>query len=606
MPALNRRLDLLRRLPRALREAALLSTLPHADEHERDALVAELLALREGASDRAVPPGLLRAWPLLSGEARRALLASVGPALPALLRDLRRSSDARDRAAAVNLAIGALLTEPAGHTGASLILDGDAAGLAPEIDEALACAAERYGEHRLDAVVDAVARVAHAPGPRLRAWLAGADEPGHMALRSAARALPAELVRRRTVAWLGVPALRGVARDTLQRSAPGDGWRPLLRDAHLLRAPSRAGALRSSADAGARLLQTAHDDRSLSVAKARGVVRWTAALPLKPELRGSMLAGFLAAPSALVRLDAAAALAGAAPDPQSDSVLADFAFDEAEPVARFAAGALESAESPSRRGATAPALRRLLRSPHASVRALARDGLADRDPLNETDLSDPLACPVAARRALASEPLELLISMRRAFARGTSADRMRLLGLAARLGVLDRLEAEVLASLGDGDERLASKAALLLGRLHGSTSGRSALRSALESPAPRVRANAVEAFLRVEPWDGRIEGWSRDATARVRANAVRHRVIARREPAGDRLLAEMLGDDRAEHRLSALWVAERARRTTVVNRVADLTRHDDDPRVHARARRCARALLATMRHGWSSPAEAAR
>jgi len=606
VPSLQRRLDLVRHLPRSLRGPALLATLPHADPRERDALVAEVLSLGEahtghagtGAATQARQ--LLRHWGLLSREARDAVLASLGPRTSDLLRDLLRSDDPTDRAGAVHLAIASLLAGSADLLREPTAFDAGAARVAPEIDEALAEAAERYDEHRNDAVMSAIARIAHRPGARVRAWLNETDQPGHMALRAAARGLPLELARARTVAWLGVPALRGVARDALHRAATPEEWRALLRRSHLLRAPSRRGSLRGSGECGSRLLELGSTPDALAPSEARAVIRWGLALPLKARDATELFAQAFAAPSPLVRFDAVKALASVPADPASDSALVDFAFDESEPVARLATGALAEADSPSRRESTGAPLRRLARSPHASVRRIAAEAIADRDPLNERDLTDPLACPVAARRAMHRNPLEFLITMRKAYSGAPSAARVRLLEMAGRIGVLDRVEAELLDAVGSADERLASKAALLLGRLRESAAAMRALAGAVEAPAARTRANAIEAMLRAVPGHERLAEWSRDETPRARANAVRHRLLVRREPQGERLLAEMLGDDRPGHRLSALWVAERARVPSVVNRVADLTRHDADPRVHARAQRCARALLASMRHGWAA------
>ena len=64
---------------------------------------------------------------------------------------------------------------------------------------------------------------------------------------------------------------------------------------------------------------------------------------------------------------------------------------------------------------------------------------------------------------------------------------------------------------------------------------------------------------------------------------------------GAEILLSMLDDERADHRLSGLWLAERLGRTECAQRVASIAATDMDGRVRVRARMTARRLLAEMR-----------
>lgn len=256
--------------------------------------------------------------------------------------------------------------------------------LAGAIDAALADAASAFMDHRLARVIDAVIAAAHEPGPAVRAFLADHSQPAHLPLRAAARAAAAEVSSARLVAWLGVPALAGIARDALAA-------RGVLRDeaaltsAHLLISRGRAGlaartiprmrgridATADSASATSNPATTANPQCDSPVARLsesarRGVIRWLRHTRLTADPQ------WLTDESPLVRLDAVRALAALHPTPATDELLKDFALDTHPAVAATAAAALDRAASPSRRRSLGPFLATLARSPHAAVRAIVR------------------------------------------------------------------------------------------------------------------------------------------------------------------------------------------------------------------------------------------
>ena len=88
-------------------------------------------------------------------------------------------------------------------------------------------------------------------------------------------------------------------------------------------------------------------------------------------------------------------------------------------------------------------------------------------------------------------------------------------------------------------------------------------------------------------------GLAGDPLSRTRANAIKALAVVDRHAAAACLDA-MLRDPRPDHRLSALWAAERLAMTACAQAVARLTRGDDEPLVAARAARAAKRLLAAM------------
>lgn len=598
MPSLSTRLTLLRRLPPPLRASALVAALPHAGPHERDDLLADALDAA-GPAPGPVYGAALRLWPHLSAPARVALVGAMGSALPAQIREWRAECGGADRPALISFVVSAWAVLLTGSAAGGLPLDRRDVGLRLELDEALAMLAASYQEHRSPEVLDVIARLAHAPGPALRAWLRDQDQAGHMPLRAAARSLPPEVVRSRLVAWLGAPPLSAMARDRLRE--PSDEERlAAMEQSHLLLVPRRMTAAARIMPSGALLAPTEEGEPKESA--RRGRVRWARLLPLRPDERVEALAPALADSSPMVRLGAVQALGAVAANPATDALVSDFAFDEHAAVASAAAAELALAGSVSRRRSAAPVLSALRRSPHEAVRRIAGPALALAGEWEASieEEGSAAAPALAARRLLSARPEEFIERWRGAWSGAEGALRLRLLDLVGRLGVGARVASELCAAAADGEARVASKAVLLLGGVR-TADALEAVRTALQSTDGRVRANAVEALSKIEPREARLEVFIDDAVARVRANALR--TLAR---PGDgsgggpvRGVAEMLSDEREGHRLSGLWLAARLRRIELLPRVVELAGAGSAPAVRERARRCAAQLRATTRHGWA-------
>lgn len=641
MPPLPDRLALLRRTPRSWRVGALAESLRVCGPGEAPRIAADLIELavpvraaggwfarwlRKGEAPIGEEAGLgvLRAWRALTSELRRDAIACLDFALPSLVGALGHSGVTSDRAAAMAVAcdwIGPVSIELAGR----LLFDKDeevGAGaeeallaatkqmgsLTPDaidaIDSALAAAGQRYADHRRRGVMFGVLRGAQAPGPNLGRWLLENDHPGHLALRAALRQSTDSASRGRSVRWLTLPALAPAALERLQRPASEAELEASLALGHLLLRPERAARLLRAARP-MDLVPSGAVVRKLSDRARRELPRWiTLALP--PAARPVRLVEFLSDPDPVARhgavrmLDAIERLPGASA--VAVAGLTDFAFDRDERVARRSSIALCAAPAPVRRLA-GDAWVKLRRSPHTAVRRLAIAPSLETESLDAVihGPGEVARIGAALRLRMAKERPAVVGALRRGIGAGGGADRVRTISIVRRLGLAPDCELELLGAAAGACPLSAAAAVSALGAA-GTVASREAVARCMDHTDQRVRANAIEEVARRAPDHGRIIEAVRDPAARARANAVRARLLADTGREADALLAAMLTDERPDHRVSALWAAERSGRHGVAERVAQMARSAEDPRERAWAVRCARRLLGEMRLAWSSPA----
>ena len=473
----------------------------------------------------------------------------------------------------------------------------------------------------------------------LTAILTDRDHPGFAALRRALKRDPAPEVRR--IAWrllapgpLALACLErlGNARTPAEHDAVLERAHLILNPARRdllasLGTPNRGIANRKADSALAPLLPTA--ETVISGAAERGLASLLAnngvSAGSRTEARSSreIQERLLTAPNTHARL-ACARLADTAD-------LADWTLDPDPAVATLAAlrRSTLGVRTPGAHAGKAanahaepldsPRLRHtrlLTRSPHDTVRRIAREDIAP------SDFFDAAGTPSVRSIALAQHaPDELARALADLLDGSTDAShRVRAILVAVRLRIADRLGeplAKILASpaTNPDDARVAATAASALGAIPSRASLSLAL-AAIDRPDPRVRANAVESLERLA---ARIDAGTEDRSLagtlteikqseehRSRANAVRavERLrLANAEETHDDL-AGMLSDDRAPHRLAGAWLTERMlcdpRRVlgpddpawqSAARRVAALAREEADPHVRARAVRCARRLL---------------
>ncbi len=510
-------------------------------------------------------------------------------------------------------------------------------------------------ERRRPALVAAMAllapaRLARARSTRsdpLSAWFTGADEAARGALRAALRWTEAPLARRRALEWLSIDALGAAAAERLDRARTPAEHQCVLTRAHLLAHPARARraailARQSTPAEPARPLPGCVPPPelipSLTREARRAVPGYLRAVGAGVEALRRVLEPLLADGDALVRL----ACTRAAPP----GALADLCFDPDRRVARSAvlawslAGERAGGAAPGRRLALRPdaarerMLSRLARSPHAPVRAIARQEIAL---VAWLDPGTP-AGRAAARRRLLHEPEALLADLRALLLAGGADDRVAAVQTARGLRLHAHLERELLTLCGapaEGDgARVAATSIAALAEL-GTPEAARAVAGHVGASDPRVRANAVEgvgllarAPARTENPRGLLVELKDDPHHRVRANALRallthpapigeagvgggaapggaRGTIRMYEPAAAQALLAMLVDDRPEHRLAGAWVAGRTlpfegaarlgpRWVEIGVRVHELASGDVDARVRVRAAQCATLLRARL------------
>ena len=582
----------------------------------RRALVAAKIRANTSKSARAI----VVCWPKLTEPSRKAITSSIPEDLAAAVGDLVCDEDSDRRLVGVCAladlpgavtpgAVVALASDEddrvrAGVTRSLRVLsrrlavDGASAVWMDETLAALADAAPALRDRdALAPILDRAARPGRSVGPRLARVLEDGGREAPMALRALMRR-SSDLDGATLVRLLGVEALAPAALDLLSSGSDGELFFAGVRASHLLLAPDRRRWI-ARVDRARRL---APEPAALAAALAASPVdtaRWVAALGrwrVASAPAGRLYDCWLADESAGAHAALAAHLSRAKrPAEPARSALEDLAFDRDPRAARSAT----LARSDERCDAGVAMMRRIVRSPHAGCRAIARDSLRRCDPYAPLEAPDPLLDAVSARGALARDRDAFVGRLRSVISAGAPARRVAAVGLAVRAEVARECELELLAAAGDRDARIAATAISALGHV-GTDSARQALRSCLPHKDARVRANALEALDRIgladEPAAERIIS----PAPRERGNAVRtlaHHVEPKLRAVGLEALDAMLGDERPAHRASALWLVERLGWIDAARRVAELAARDEAPPVRQRARRTARRLLGLMRAG---------
>lgn len=438
-----------------------------------------------------------------------------------------------------------------------------------------------------------------AVASRIRRLLNESGHPSHAPIRTVLRSTPSPMLRERALRWIVLDPVRSTCVDRLSSADSAHEHEIVLRRATLALRPKRADRLRAVRPGADREHAPFPDARALarlSPEARRGMVRFVSLIGLEEQAKRSVLEPTLADPDPLVRLWGAHAA--------HPVDLSDYAFDADASVARSAAQRWSTLGVSGPQFGSGAWTRRteiaglLARSPHAAVREL---GTIERDRLDP--FAGTPAARVAARRMHERDPVGFVRTVRDRL--GDPAKVLDAVMLVRAMDLAARFEMDLVAlATTDPDDRVRATAVAALGSVD-SEPARRIVRASLNAPDQRVRSNAVEA---VTLDHGVLLEYKDDRSHRVRASAVRRLLnqqddgagVRARETAAD-ALARMLTDDRAEHRLSGAWAAERVvlpeRRDLlgagwrpVVRRVLEAAEHDHDARVRLRASRCARRL----------------
>jgi len=614
MPTLQQRLRLVNRLGDIPAMSALVDALDHAESDECAALAGVLV-------ERPCAPflgSLLRRWSDLD-EAARAKAAEVARHAPARVVASASAPLAAERLVALELiarleipgglgaavdnltdadpgvsaaAANAVHAITIAHLNATSTRERHKAG-DPRLDEALAIALDRYPTHRQTAVLVAVARMLHAPGPALRKWLADRDHPTHMALRGFMKRLPDAELAPRLLAWLGMEPLGAQALEHIARLAVTPHFAAMIcGQAHLLLRPEQSARLRRL-DLRRPAAPSSEVVFEMDDGAQAALPAWLLAVPMPDAERFIRLADGVSFRSCRARLAALRALA-TLDDLRSDAIIAQFCFDADDRLARLAVMHCIR----RRTEGLAELLRRLLQSPHRAVRAMAAAYSRGAD--FESIWSHWSGCGptvehrLHARLLMRDEPRGFVAEVRARLVDGPRETCLRAMRLACDLRLLPQVELELLTLARIADIRISATAIKTLGCLD-SDSSRRAVIAGLQHADVRTRANAIEVLAPalVETNRATLESIARSSDNRPRANAIAAIARVDRDDAAAKL-ERMLTDARPLHRLSALWAADITTMTQCATKVAALAKQDVSQPVRARARRTARRLLAAM------------
>jgi len=227
----------------------------------------------------------------------------------------------------------------------------------------------------------------------------------------------------------------------------------------------------------------------------------------------------------------------------------------------------------------------LVNSRHASIRKVAAKQLA---PLGFDRFwkSWPKLDPkrrIAAGRALIKIDNDF---HRHLGGRLTSRDpdtRIRALGIIATLNQGFFFENVLLDLCASEDERIVASAVKALSGCS-SEAAQQTLELAMEHEDTRIRANAIEAISHSQATANidKLLEISQDTAQRPRANAIKALLELRAKDALPSL-TRMLGDQRADHRISALWLIDELGILQLARLVAEMSLNDNDDKVKQRA-----------------------
>jgi hypothetical protein len=500
----------------------------------------------------------------------------------------------------------------------------------------LRCVRE-FDRHRRKESLSALLALGSSPamlragGIEMKVWLEDSEHPAHMALRGMIRRGDAGILgmRARAWVWMGQPGYKSACMERVGAPVgPEDvqEMEEVLAQGHLILNPMREGALGASAERSARarkggparrpglVLGEGEIERLSARAQSR-LPAWTACVA-DGEAAGA-LEPMLCASAPLARLNTLR-VASEAEDGADLSL--DFCFD---PDARIAQSGVLRASLLARGSAEAranaiEALGALGRSEHEGLRESAAAFAAMIDPLSGE------SGRMAARRMLRGDRAGLVRKLQITVRSGLMRERIAAIRLAGRLNLVAELELELLSLVAlsanaehSGADHEASReilyaasaAVMALAQL-GSPAAQHAVHKCLHHPDDRVRANALDAMARsarrggwigaaMSPLAKAIAEFKDDPHHRVRAGAARARLLGENRGAAGAKTAEvvvpLLQDARAMHRVSGLWLAERAVNAgggELSGAVAEMVRSDPEPMVRIRARRAAARLLA--------------
>jgi len=423
------------------------------------------------------------------------------------------------------------------------------------VEAAIAGSARAFSTHERQGVMHAAINMlgrARGPGP-ISAWLdrAGPERSAFVAALRSGRDL--QCSRLRAWEYLSRAWAASACADRLKRSMSDVERHAMLDSWWLAWSPARRASLSRSKLGASVWPGAASEDPSMRRAAFLMAKQCT---PDAKELSAACESA-LVDPDTRVRL----AATGVAPI----AVLRDFAFDACEEVARSALLRISAVGESRRTGIDDSWAEVLARSPHESVRLIAR---GERIRSVGSGLPYPVRAADARPRAT-----ELPAALASRWDEADSMERAAVLRLARRAGLEAVLAGRLIEAVRNGEagDPSVSAAVSALAGVKGRDAA-DAIAEALTSRDPRVRSNAIEAVARRERSWGESPAWlsasllelKDDQHHRVRASTLRAmfvRAVAGAHGDSTRgiVAAGVLGlvQGRGFEPVAGLWLADR-------------------------------------------------
>ncbi len=657
MPSIHTRLRLLTRLRPKTSARALAIAIQYAEPDEIDSIALSLLAhpsiegyeallhkyysisldiraqINQGGADLSAalsrtahgPSSQFRQCALQLIEQRRD--ARCLKSLARLFGDTSATREMQEVAASAVLRITRMLTGVDSPT-ASIPYD---PRFFEDLDRTVAHAVDLYPSHRRPEVLLAAALLSHRPGPKLDAFLNDEDHPSHFALRGVLKRVDDEVVSQSALEWLNLDRLAPQLHDRIAAMAQTPYLGAMLRQIAITHLPA---VRRRLSRLNQRFPASVSSETAISQfteSQQIALARWLAIIPMRMPDRVARLSDAISFQNPRARLAALRSLMTIRSS-EANAAIESFCYDDNEGIARIA---LRHTLRTQGAEASAVLIQRLLKSPQPSVRQLAvaylpldsiemlwqvwhtveagervgstpsstpsADADETQDGIESRKLTSVLGhrVRIAARALFKRDRASVIAFLRDQLNSKERLHRLQAIAFIHTLEIAPGVELELLARAAEDDVHCTS-AILSCFRSSVSPATRSALELGLGHDNPRVRANAMESLqfradVTAQDLDDIVHTHLVSHENRVRGNAVRalHTVNA---DEGTRQLKTMLADSRPMHRVSALWVAERAADTACATDVAHLAHHDECEPVRTRAKRTAARLLAQMNY----------
>ncbi|QDU32512.1 HEAT repeat protein [Poriferisphaera corsica] len=272
--------------------------------------------------------------------------------------------------------------------------------------------------------------------------------------------------------------------------------------------------------------------------------------------------------------------------------IAEFSMDRDEQVARIALWHLIGCKY----SGLAKILASVVNSEHESVRHLAGRHLG---PLGFKRLWDHWSKMdhkkrMAAGRALIKISPRFHVYLDEMLRKSDVQTKLRSISMIDLLGQGDFFERKLIQLTYHMDNQVRASAVKALGTVESHEAAK-IIETSLSHTDDRVRANAIEAVAAIQTPEviARLMGLTHDDANRSRANAIG--VLMQNRPEDALVeLRRMLIDNRASHRVSALWLVEVLGLVEVAKDVVEMSVSDPEQIVQERADRVVRELMRMM------------